>query len=81
MSGVLSHFSSSVEIKVIHNIVCVVSIIDGSQVATLAKAMALAGSLGSESLPPSVKANKTEHFTLINNAGALELAKVAETQL
>ncbi|KAG7088837.1 hypothetical protein E1B28_012792 [Marasmius oreades] len=63
VTGVLSYFSSKVEIKV----------------ATLGKAMSVAGYLGTESLPPQAGATKSgkegAQFTLIGNVGALELAK------
>jgi len=51
------------------------------QIGTLAKAMAVAGKLGSENLPASAGATKVElkdgtSYTVIGNAGALELAKL-----
>ncbi|KAJ3842148.1 hypothetical protein F5878DRAFT_639052 [Lentinula raphanica] len=59
----LSHITSSVEIKV----------------ATLAKAMAKAGSLGSASLPPVARATQAgkenASFTVVGNAGAIALAQ------
>ncbi len=62
--GVAKHVSDSVEI----------------QVSQVGKAIALAGYLGSAKLPPAVNPSTvtTEEghkFTLINNAGALKLAK------
>ncbi|KAJ6561089.1 hypothetical protein DFH09DRAFT_921316 [Mycena vulgaris] len=63
ITGVLSYVSSSLEIKV----------------SVLAKSLVKAGHLGSTALPPA--ANSTQagsdaaRFTLVNNAGALALAK------
>ncbi|RXW17994.1 hypothetical protein EST38_g7852 [Candolleomyces aberdarensis] len=50
-------------------------------IGTLAKAMAIAGKLGSENLPVSVQASTVKlqdgtSYTVISNAGALELAKL-----
>ncbi|KAF7317831.1 Oxidoreductase HTATIP2 [Mycena kentingensis (nom. inval.)] len=63
VTGVLSHISSSLEIKI----------------GTLAKSLVAAGVLGSSELPPAAHANKAGRpdapFTLIDNAGALGLAK------
>ncbi|KAL0068349.1 hypothetical protein AAF712_004427 [Marasmius tenuissimus] len=64
VTGFLSHFSSSFEIKV----------------ATLGKAIANAGFLGTDKLPSQTQATEVgkegAKFTLIGNSGALELAKV-----
>ncbi|KAJ7507064.1 hypothetical protein B0H11DRAFT_2169653 [Mycena galericulata] len=63
VTGVLSHLSSSVEIKV----------------ATLAQSLVLAGRLGSAGLPPAAGAaqegSDSARFTVVGNAGALALAK------
>ncbi|KAL0573889.1 hypothetical protein V5O48_008061 [Marasmius crinis-equi] len=64
VTGLLSNFSSSVEIKV----------------ATLGKAMCNAGFLGTNNLPPQAQATQFGEegakFTLIGNSGALQLAEV-----
>ncbi|KAL0057898.1 hypothetical protein AAF712_015447 [Marasmius tenuissimus] len=64
VTGFLSYFSSSFEIKV----------------ATLGKAMANTGFLGTGKLPPQAQATEFgkegAKFTLIGNSGALELAKL-----
>ncbi|KAF9265223.1 hypothetical protein L218DRAFT_924360 [Marasmius fiardii PR-910] len=64
VTGVLSHFTSSLEIKV----------------SALGKAMSVAGYLGTDNLPPQAGASKAgkegAQFTLIGNTGALELAKL-----
>ncbi|KAJ7089835.1 hypothetical protein B0H15DRAFT_839432 [Mycena belliarum] len=62
VTGLLSHVTSSVEIRV----------------AVLAKSLVKAGQLGSSALPPAAGATKAgkddAQFTLIGNAGALKLA-------
>ncbi|KAL1759767.1 hypothetical protein FB107DRAFT_204430 [Schizophyllum commune] len=62
-TGILSKVSDSLEINV----------------ATLGKAIATAGILGSQALPAEARASKETHegatFTVIGNAGALALAK------
>ncbi|KAJ2932102.1 hypothetical protein H1R20_g4976, partial [Candolleomyces eurysporus] len=65
VTGLLSHVTNSLEINI----------------GTLAKAMAIAGKLGSENLPASVRASTVKlqdgtSYTVIGNAGALELAKL-----
>jgi len=66
ITGVLSHVSSSLQIKV----------------SDLGRAIYLAGKLGSNNLPPTVRATKEgkgdAKFTVINNAGALKLAEWQE---
>ncbi|TEB21976.1 hypothetical protein FA13DRAFT_1819195 [Coprinellus micaceus] len=64
-TGFISHFSNSVEINI----------------GTLGKAIAIAGKLGSDNLPASVGATKVNlddgtTYTVIGNAGAIELAKL-----
>jgi len=64
VTGILSHFSPNVEI----------------QISTLAKAMSLAGTVGSSSLPAaqaSVVEKDGQKFTVISNSGAIALAKEA----
>ncbi|KAF9026315.1 hypothetical protein BDZ89DRAFT_1102113 [Hymenopellis radicata] len=62
ITGVLSHFTSAVEIKV----------------SLLGKSLAMAGFLGTEGLPAEAKAKKAGEaprtFTLVENAGAVGLA-------
>ncbi|KAF9466204.1 hypothetical protein BDZ94DRAFT_252586 [Collybia nuda] len=63
VTGLMSHFSSNVEI----------------QISTLGKSIVAAGKLGSAALPPAAQATKAGNpgaeFTLITNSGALGLAK------
>ncbi|KAJ7460809.1 hypothetical protein FB451DRAFT_1341485 [Mycena latifolia] len=67
VTGVLSHVTSSLEIKV----------------SILAKSLVQAGQLGSAALPPAAGATKAgpdgARFTLIDNVGALALAKPLES--
>ncbi|KAF6753457.1 hypothetical protein DFP72DRAFT_966756 [Ephemerocybe angulata] len=65
ITGFLSHFSNSLEINI----------------GTLGKALAVAGKLGSDNLPPAAGATKVTlkdgtSYTVIGNAGAIELAKL-----
>jgi len=66
ITGVLSHVSPSVEIKV----------------SDLGRAMYQAGKLGSDALPPSVNATQVGQgdakFTVIKNAGALKFAELKD---
>ncbi|PPQ68313.1 hypothetical protein CVT26_006242 [Gymnopilus dilepis] len=66
VTGALSYFSNSLEIKV----------------SALGRAIYFAGKLGSDGLPPAVKATKEgkgdAKFTVISNAGALKLAELQE---
>ncbi|TFK39753.1 hypothetical protein BDQ12DRAFT_711861 [Crucibulum laeve] len=63
VTSVLSHFSSSIEIKI----------------PTLAKAVYMAGKLGSDALPPAAQASKVNKegisYTVIPNSGAIALAE------
>jgi hypothetical protein len=85
VTGVLSHLSSSLEIKVCGMIYCLLLFTDMTaiQAAVLAKSIVRAGQLGSAALPSAVGATQAgpenARFTLIGNAGALALANQFES--